>query len=120
MQEYEREVSDLLARVGADPTKLKKRPGYGAIVKAAGAHVPTGPRTAFVLWKACSAIAHGELRGMIAYLSHQEVGSPSPDTQLYQITMSVDLLVVGGMAATASTKAALALYSTRSRTPIDD
>ncbi len=118
MQEYEREVSDLLVRIGADPVRLKKRPGYGAIVKIAGAHVPTGSQTAFVLWKACSAIAHGELRGMIAYLSKQQLGSPSPGMQLHQITTSVELLVVGGMTAIASTKAALALYAKRSGTLI--
>jgi len=119
MQEYEREVSDLLARIGADPVMLKERTGYGKIVKTAEAHVPAGPKTgALFLWKACSAIAHGELRGMIAYLNKRQGGSPSPGTQLYQITASVELLVDGSMAAIASTKAALALYSKRSGTLI--
>lgn len=47
MQEYEREVPDFLARIGADPVKLKKWRGYGTIVKIAGAHVPAGPKTVF-------------------------------------------------------------------------
>jgi hypothetical protein len=118
MQEYEREVSDLLSRIGANPARLKKGPGYGAIVKSAGAHVPAGSKTAFVLWKASSAITHGELRGMIAYLSKQQLGSSSPGMQLNRITTSVELLVAGGMAAIASTKAAFALYSKRSGTMI--
>lgn len=118
MQEYEREVSGFLARIGADPAKLKKGPGYGAIVKIAGAHIPAGPKVAFVLWKACSAIAHGELRGMIAYLSKQQRGSLSAGMQLHQITTSVELLAVSGTVALTSTRAALALYSNRSGTPI--
>jgi hypothetical protein len=51
---------------GGDPARLKKRPGYGEIEKLVGAMQPTGSTTAFALWKACSSIAHGEVRGLIA------------------------------------------------------
>ena len=43
MADREREMTDLLVKVGGDPSRLKKRPGYGEIVKLAGASQPTGP-----------------------------------------------------------------------------
>ena len=74
MTERETEMTNLLVDIGCDPTRLKKRPSYGEIVKLAGASQPTGAKTAFVIWKACSSIAHGELRGLIAYLENAKVG----------------------------------------------
>lgn len=44
MADREREMTDLLVKVGGDPSRLKKRPGYGEIVKLAGASQPAGRR----------------------------------------------------------------------------
>jgi hypothetical protein len=78
MADREKEMTDLLLKAGGDPARLKKRPGYGEIVKLVGAMQPTGSTAAFVLWKACSSIAHGEVRGLIAYLKNTTVGSSIP------------------------------------------
>ena len=48
-----------LAARSAATTRLKKRPGYGDIVKLAGAGQPLGAMAAFVTWKACSSMATG-------------------------------------------------------------
>jgi hypothetical protein len=77
MADCEKEMTDLLVRVGGDPARLKKRPGYGDIVKLVGAIQPTCSTTAFVIWKACSSIAHGEV-GVMAYLKATTVGSSIP------------------------------------------
>ena len=90
MADREQEMTDLLVKVGGDPSRLKKRPGYGEIVKLAGASQPTGAKTALVIWKACSSVAHGELRGLIAYLKNMAVGSPLPGMQLNQVTGNID------------------------------
>jgi hypothetical protein len=118
MVDREQEMIDLLVRVGGDPSRLKKRPGYGEIVKLAGASQPTGAKTAFVIWKACSSVAHGELRGLIAYLENMAVGSPLPGMQLNQVTGNIDLMSVGGLIAIGTTRQALRLYAKRSGTTI--
>ena len=63
MEVREKELTALLAKVGGDTTRLKKRPGYGDIVKLAGAGQPLGAMAAFVTWKACSSIATGSCGG---------------------------------------------------------
>jgi hypothetical protein len=118
MVDREQEMTDLLVKVGGDPSRLKKRPGYGEIVKLAGASQPTGAKTAFVIWKACSSVAHGELRGLIAYLKNMAVGSPLPGMQLNQVTGNIDLMSIGGLIAIGTTRQALRLYAKRSGTTI--
>lgn len=119
MADREKEMTDLLRKVGGDPARLKKRPGYGEIVKLAGAMQPTGSTTAFVLWKACSSIAHGEVRGLIAYLKNTTVGSSiPPGMELNQITGNIALLTMGCMIAIGTTREALRLYEKRSGTKI--
>ena len=118
MTDREKEMTDFLVKVGADPVRLKKRPGYGEIVKLAGMRQPTGARTAFVIWKACSSIAHGELRGLIAYLENTPVGSSAPGMQLNQVTGNIELMTIGCMIAIGTTSEALRLYERRSGTKI--
>jgi hypothetical protein len=119
MADREKEMTDLLVRIGGDPARLKKRPGYGEIVKLAGAMQPTGSATAFVVWKACSSIAHGEVRGLIAYLKNTTVGSSiPPGMQLNQITGNIAFMTIGCMIAIGTTREALRLYEKRSGTKI--
>lgn len=118
MVDREREMTNILVKVGGDPARLKKRPGYGEIVKLVGASQPIGARTAFVIWKACSSIAHGELRGLIAYLNKTTVGASVSGMQLSQITGNVELMSIGCMIAIATTREALRLYEKRSGTNI--
>ena len=119
MADREKEMIDLLVRVGGDPASLKKRPGYGEIVKLTGASQPTGSATAFVIWKACSSIAHGEVRGLIAYLKNTTVGSSvPPGMQLNQVTGNIALMTIGCLIATSTTREALRLYEKRSGTKI--
>jgi hypothetical protein len=118
MADREKEITDLLVKAGGDPARLKKRPGYGEIVKLVGASQPTGARTAFVIWKACSSIAHGELRGLIAYLKHTTVGSSAPGMQLNRVTGNIELMSIGSMIAIGTTREALRLYERRSGTKI--
>lgn len=115
LQQREVELVALLQKIGADPKRLKKRPGYGEIVKAAGTCQPAGPKTAFVIWKACSSVAHGEMRGALAYLRPAVKESDVPGRFVGHITGHVELLSTGCLAAIATTKAALDLYERRAQ-----
>jgi hypothetical protein len=112
------ELTGIATCAGVDPSKIKMRPGYGDIVKSTGDSVSTGATLAFVIWKACSSIAHGELRGMIAYLKNRRVGSTVAGMQLNQVEGNVDLVATGGLVAIATTRRALALYRMRAGSQI--
>lgn len=114
MADREKELTDLLMKVGGDPTRLKKRPNYGDIVKLAGASQPMGSVGAFVTWKMCSSIAHGELRGQLVYLTNTPMGAPAPGMQLNSITGNIKLMSFGCMIAIGTTGEALRLYAKRS------
>jgi hypothetical protein len=118
LEDRGKELTGLLVKVGGDPSRLKKRPGYGDIVKLAGASQPTGAVGAFVIWKACSAIAHGELRGQLAYLTNTPAGTPAPGMQPNSVTGNIKLMNFGCMIAIGTTKEALRLYAKRSGTKI--
>jgi hypothetical protein len=118
MAQREREYCDLLVRVGGDPLLLKKRPGYGDIVRTVGATQRSGEKAAFFLWKACSSIAHGEFRGQLAYLSTEQVGPAGRGLVLAQTTGNVQLMITGTLAACETTREAMKLYARRSGTPI--
>lgn len=87
-------------------------------MKLAGAGQPLGAMAAFVTWKACSSIAHGELRGQLAYLTNTPAGTHEPGMQLNSITGNIKLMNFGCMIAIGTTREALRLYGKRSRTKI--
>lgn len=107
------ELSQLAQSAGADPSQIKKGPGYREIVENAGTQTTAGSRIAVLIWKACSAIAHGELRGPAAYLPAESLGQAAPGMTLNRVTANVLLTVTGTMAALATTKIALDLYAKR-------
>ncbi len=109
------ELSAVAQRASIDPGVIKKTPDYTTIVRAAGQHVASGPAAAVVIWKACSSLAHGELRGMVAYLARERLGESSPGMALARVTGNVQLLDAGVRAAIGTTKAALDFYAKRSR-----
>jgi hypothetical protein len=109
------ELCALAQRASVDPNVIKKTPDYTAIVRAAGRHVAYGPSTTVVIWKACSSLAHGEVRGQLAYLTRDVLTESSPGVALARITSNILLLDAGARAATAMTRTALDIYGKRSR-----
>src|SRR5262249_1779740 len=55
-------LSPLAQNANVDPNLIKQGPDYTAIVRAAGRHPRSGPAVTVILWKACSSLAHGEVR----------------------------------------------------------
>ncbi len=111
------ELSVLAQHADIDPSVIKKTPDYITIVRAAGGHIASGPAVAVVIWKACSSLAHGEVRGLLAYLPKEVVGESSPGVALAQVTGNVLLLDTGVRVAIGTMRAALDLYVKRSRAP---
>jgi len=108
------ELTALAQGVGADAARIKNGDTYQDIVEIGGAHAPSAPHGPVVIWKACSAIAHGDLRGT-AYLANEAVGEAAPGIVLNRVTANVQLTVAGTMTALATTTNALDLYTHRAR-----
>jgi hypothetical protein len=109
------ELAVLARAAGADPGLIRSGFGYREITRVAGAQVPSAPQVAEVIWKACSAIAHGDMRGTAAYLPGETVGQAAPGVALNRVTANVLLTVTGAMNALATTRIALDLHARRAR-----
>jgi hypothetical protein len=105
------ELAVLALAAGADPGLIKSGFGYREIVRVAGAQVAPALQVAEVIWKACSAIAHGDMRGTATYLSGETIGQAAPGVAVNQISANVLLTVTGAIAALATTRAALDVYA---------
>jgi hypothetical protein len=115
-----KELTDLLPpattdqdQIDAKQKAIKKKPEYGAIVKAAGSHVSSGSSVQLVLWRTCSALAHGDLRGTLGYTEREVLPGPTPGIALARITGSVSLLTYGSLVAIETIKVALKFYGKR-------
>lgn len=100
-------------QVKAKQKAIKAKPDYTTIVKLAGEHVRLGSTRQLVVWKACSALAHGDLRGTLGYTSVDVVGEQSPGIALAQVTGNVTLLTTGSLMAVETMRVALKLYGKR-------
>jgi hypothetical protein len=108
------EIADLAGSANVDPREIPDRPGYATMVEVAGKYVLSDPDAAVVIWKACSALAHGEMVGLLAYLDKDVVGEAAPGVAVARVTASVPLLRAGVSAAVMTTKLAHEFYAKRS------
>ena len=107
------ELADLARSAGIDPRDIRQKTQYGTIVGAAGKHVLSDADAAVVLWKICSALAHGETTGMLAYLDMRVVAQASPGVALAGVTANVSLIRAGVGTAVRTTQLAHDLYARR-------
>jgi hypothetical protein len=107
------ELMVLARSAGADAAQIRKGPGYREIAETVGSPAPSAPWAAVVIWKACSAIAHGDMRGMAAYLTTETIGHAAPGILLNRVTANIELTVTGTLAALATTRTALDLCARR-------
>jgi hypothetical protein len=108
------ELRDLARAADIDPAALGVRPGYATAVRTAGKYIlQRDPDTAEVIWKYCSAIAHGETLGQYAYGDRDVVGEASPGVALMKLTASIPLLRIAVKAAVATMPVALQMYARR-------
>jgi hypothetical protein len=115
-----KKLTDLLppATSDLDEIKLKQKtikdkPNYTEIVQVAGQYVPSGGDKQLGVWKLCSALAHGDLRGTLGYSTVEILGQHSPEIALAKVTGSVPLLAGGSLMAIDTFKAARKLYGQR-------
>jgi hypothetical protein len=112
--EHFKKLTALIRSTAIDPSDIKKaNADYTTIVKAAGEHLDTGSTRQLVIWKACSALAHGEFRGTLAYAAREMLAEVSPGVGLNSVTASVPLLTAGSRDAIKTMKVALRLYGKR-------
>lgn len=110
----------LLRPTAVDPDEIKSlqnsiksKADYVTIVEAAGAHLASGSSRQLVIWRACSALAHGDFRGTLAYTAKEVQPGQTPGLALAQVTGSVPLLTQGSLVAIQTMKVALRLYGKR-------
>jgi hypothetical protein len=115
--ERSNQLSPLAEQAGVDPAAIKEKADYTTILRVAGRHIDIDPAATVVIWKACSSLAHGEVRGQLAYLTKEILGEASPGVSQVQVTANVVLLTTGVHAAVGMTKTALDLYVKRSGVP---
>jgi hypothetical protein len=109
--------AELAARfqaLGITAAEINDGHDYSAMVEAAGERIGIGRGRALLIWKACSALAHGEVRGSLNYLSKRIFDGASPDMALGQVGGNLPLLHHGVDAAVATLQAAHVLYARRS------
>jgi hypothetical protein len=113
-------LTDLLPPATADPDQInakqkaiKERPDYRTIVKVAGSHVSSGSSIQLFVWKACSALAHGDFRGTLGYTEREVLPGSTPGIAMARITGSVSLLAYGSLVAIETMKVALKFYGKR-------
>lgn len=117
LQQRQEDLKKIAAGRGiAESQFLKSRPGYEEIVGKAGAETPMGERVAKVVWKACSAVAHGDMSTVIALLQYSTLGqqrnivSGSAEAPVETLALMTALTV-------AMTEKAIALYESRRTSP---
>ncbi|MFD7451805.1 hypothetical protein [Kitasatospora sp. NPDC059827] len=127
---YQGLVDRLLAAGGPKDQKLKEAlqfPRYGEVVREAGRHLPgrihtssgTSVDTSSYLewvWRACSALAHGDLKSSLAQLD-REVQATDGDVMSLRLTGSPGELRTRTDLTCRTVSTAAALYAQRSRPP---
>lgn len=77
-----------------DPGQVKKElhfPGYGEVVFEAGRVAAGDGSQARAIWRGCSALAHGDTWGTLAFLE-REIEASTPEVYTARVTCSVDHL----------------------------
>jgi hypothetical protein len=102
----------------ADPAEIKHRPGYSEIVEDAAGRIGAAPnpKHAAAIWKACSSLAHGELRGVLAYLPKEVFDSDKPGMVFSHSSPNVDLIAAVTLMAVGTTGHAIELFRRRAGT----
>jgi hypothetical protein len=114
MEDRFSELVGIAERAGiATPNRIKSMPGYGEIVRNGAIGYSGSSDLPYLIWKACSALAHGDLRGSLVYIRTESMGASSPGMVLGRMSGSVHLLTRGGQTAIAATRAAFGLYAQR-------
>jgi hypothetical protein len=106
-------LTALLQTTGLDPSKIKSRADYRTIVRAAGTHLAAGSTRHEVIWRACSALAHDDVRGTLGYPAGDELPGQGPGIARAQVTGSVPLLTTGALVAIQTIQVARRLYGKR-------
>ncbi|MDH6137986.1 hypothetical protein P3T37_007429 [Kitasatospora sp. MAA4] len=131
-EQQRQHLVDLLTAAGGpqnDPKKVKEElrfPGYGNVVREAGSQLPqlqksSGERPDMaslleLMWRACSALAHGDLGGSLGQL-HREVRATEGDRVFLRLTGSASELRSRTELTCMTVNKAIDLFAERSSPP---
>jgi hypothetical protein len=119
MGEHFEELSDLARAAGVEPAEIKQRPGYGKIVEDAADRIGApDPKAVAAVWKACSSLAHGDLRGVLAHLPKDVQHSDTPGMVFSRSAPNVDLMATVTVMAVGTTRRAFDLFRRRAGTSV--
>jgi hypothetical protein len=120
MDEHFKKLSKLARAAGVGPAEIKHRPGYSEIVEDAADRIGAAPdpKHAAAIWKACSSLAHGELRGVLAYLPKEVFDSDKPGMVFSHSSPNVDLIAAVTLMAVGTTGHAIELFRRRAGTSV--
>ncbi|PRX96238.1 hypothetical protein CLV72_108245 [Allonocardiopsis opalescens] len=113
-----KQLAELLAaadaRLSAEEAgkAVRKVPDYAEIVRDAGARTSVGADLAEVIWKGCSALAHGDMYGTLSMLALETI-ERRQNTVLTQVTASISGLYSTTMATTTLIERGFELYKQR-------
>jgi len=107
------ELSAMVRPTGIDPAAIRRKPGYATMVKAAGALLPAGSAMHVLIWRMCSALAHGDVRATVGYTARNVGPEVSPGVPQVQVTGNVPLLANGALIAIEAARLALGMYRRR-------
>jgi hypothetical protein len=107
-------LSDLARAAGVEPVDIKQWPGYGKIVEDTADRLGApDPKAVVAVWKACSSLAHGDLRGVLAYLPKEVLDSDTPGMVFSRAGPNVDLVATATVMAVGTTRRAFDLFQRR-------
>ncbi|MGH3586135.1 MAG: hypothetical protein ACRDQ0_07400 [Pseudonocardia sp.] len=106
----------ILTAAGTSPQNaealLKSRPGYGEMVREAGALTTIKSDRAEAAWKACSSMAHGDFRGSFSMGEHETIRTEGT-TAIARVSGSTKTMLWGTNVAITLLKHAFDLYEQR-------
>jgi hypothetical protein len=109
-------VQEIAEKSGIAPAAAVKPPSNREIVRAAGEYIAKDANHTEVVWRACSAAAHGDAWAVLS-LHDREEFSRSNDVIMLRTTASTKVLTTMVVEAMAVIKTAFLLHDLRNRPP---
>jgi hypothetical protein len=114
IQRRKNRVLALASTAGITEQELSQKPGFGEIIKAAGAAVDLvdddGRNFPFLLWRLCSGIAHGDT-WVLNLFDLEFLHTLNPGVSAYQMTAPIPLLWTAVQAAMTMTSLTYQKYA---------
>lgn len=112
LQQRQSDLKQIAAARNIPDAFIKKGLGYEEIVETAGAATPMTAIVCKVVWKSCSAVAHGDMSTLLGMIEHEQIGL---DGNIVRSSASAPVNTLALMTAltVGMTRKAISLYEGR-------